>query len=86
MHLKQALTQWMHEHRFAYWNALVKGGPRYDLNGNPKGEVTPDQQEAAKQQRKAWMQKGKEMRAEMRKKRAEVGQAMTPALRSSATP
>ena len=28
----------------AYRKALVKGGPRYDLDGQPVGEVTPDQQ------------------------------------------
>ena len=28
----------------AYRKALVKGGPRYDLAGQPVGEVTPDQQ------------------------------------------
>ena len=28
----------------AYRKALAKGGPRYDLAGQPAGEVTPDQQ------------------------------------------
>ena len=28
----------------AYRKALVNGGPRYDLDGQPVGEVTPDQQ------------------------------------------
>ena len=32
----------------AYRQALAKGGPRYDLAGQPAGEVTPDQQAAAK--------------------------------------
>ncbi len=32
----------------AYRKALKKGGPRYGLAGQPAGEVTPDQQAAAK--------------------------------------
>ena len=32
----------------AYQNALIKGGPRYDLDGQPVGEVAPDQQADAK--------------------------------------
>ena len=32
----------------AYRKALAKGGPRYDLAGQPVGEVTPDQQADAK--------------------------------------
>ena len=30
-------------HHFAYCKALAAGGPRYDLDGQPDGEVTPDQ-------------------------------------------
>ena len=35
----------------AYRKALVKGGPRYDLAGQPDGEVTPDQQAFAQRPR-----------------------------------
>jgi ProP effector len=35
--------------RGAYWRALVKGGPRYDLDGQPNGEVTAAEQEKARQ-------------------------------------
>ena len=28
----------------AYRKALTRGGPRYDLDGQPVGEVTPEQQ------------------------------------------
>ena len=35
----------------AYRKALVKGGPRYDLDGQPVGEVTPDQQAFAQRPR-----------------------------------
>ena len=34
--------------RFAYQKALAAGGPRYGLDGQPAGEVTPEQQEFAK--------------------------------------
>jgi len=32
----------------AYWKALAKGGFRYGLDGQPAGEVTPDQQAFAR--------------------------------------
>ena len=32
----------------AYRKALTRGGPRYDLDGQPVGEVTPDQQADAR--------------------------------------
>ncbi|WP_233973213.1 ProQ/FINO family protein, partial [Pectobacterium versatile] len=39
-------------HRSAYIKALAAGGQRYDLNGKPLGEVTTEQQERARAQRK----------------------------------
>jgi len=48
------LRQWMADHRVIYWKALMLGGPRYDLDGNPRGEVTPEQQADARQKRKEW--------------------------------
>ncbi|RYC47297.1 ProQ/FINO family protein [Pectobacterium zantedeschiae] len=38
--------------RSAYIKALAAGGQRYDLNGKPQGDVTAEQQERAKAQRK----------------------------------
>ena len=35
----------------AYRKALARGGPRYDLAGQPVGEVTPDQQANARRSR-----------------------------------
>ena len=35
----------------AYRKALARGGPRYDLAGQPAGEVTPDQQANARMPR-----------------------------------
>jgi sRNA-binding protein len=34
----------------AYWHALLKGGPRYNLDGTPNGEVTEKDQEHAREQ------------------------------------
>jgi sRNA-binding protein len=44
-----ALAWWQRQRRPAYWQALVRGGPRYDLDGHPQGEVTPEEQERARQ-------------------------------------
>ena len=33
----------------AYWRAVLRGGPRYALDGSPCGEVTPREQEYARQ-------------------------------------
>ena len=52
--IHHTLSQWMADHRVIYWQAVIQGGPRFDLEGNPKGEVTPEQQASARQQRKAW--------------------------------
>ncbi|POE18032.1 hypothetical protein BV918_00685 [Pectobacterium odoriferum] len=42
----------LYVHRSAYVKALAAGGQRYDLNGKPQGEVTAEQQERARAQRK----------------------------------
>lgn len=52
--VKQALTRWLHKHQVRYWQALIQGGPRYDLEGQVRGEVTTEQQVQAKQQRAEW--------------------------------
>ena len=44
-----ALAWWQRQRRPAYWQALAQGGPRYDLEGQPRGEVTPEEQEEARQ-------------------------------------
>jgi hypothetical protein len=53
----RTLNQWMADHRVLYWKAVMQGGPRYALDGTPKGEVTPEQQASARQQRKAWYER-----------------------------
>jgi ProP effector len=47
----------------AYFQALLHGGPRYDLEGNPRGEVTPEEQEQAKQDLAAFFERRKRKRA-----------------------
>ncbi len=69
-HIRQTLRQWINDHRFQYWDVIIAGGPRYDLEGNPKGEVTAEQQAIAREQKEAWIKKG----AEIRRKRAEAEQ------------
>jgi len=44
-----ALALWQWRRRPAYWQALVRGGARYDLEGNPRGVVTPEEQAHARQ-------------------------------------
>lgn len=48
--LRRAIT--FYTHRFAYRKALAAGGPRYGLDGQPVGEVTPDQQTFTKPPRR----------------------------------
>ncbi|WP_241609352.1 ProQ/FINO family protein [Rosenbergiella australiborealis] len=49
--VKSALARYTSHYR--YQKALAAGGDRYDLDGNPCGEVTPEQQAAAKEKTKA---------------------------------
>jgi hypothetical protein len=45
----QAIAFWQRQRKTLYLQALIAGGPRYDLDGNPQGEVTPEQQERARE-------------------------------------
>jgi len=51
----------------AYFRAILKGGPRYDLDGNPRGEVTADEQEQAQKGLTAYFERRKQR---MREKKA----------------
>jgi ProP effector len=51
----------------AYFRTVLKGGPRYDLDGNPSGEVTADEQERAKQDLATYHARRKQWMAEKRK-------------------
>ncbi|EEQ2043567.1 ProQ/FinO family protein [Escherichia coli] len=46
--LRGALTSHLHTTR--YLKAIIAGGPRYDLNGQPCGEVTEKEKAAASEQ------------------------------------
>jgi sRNA-binding protein len=42
-----------------YWKALKAGAPRYDLDGNPRGEVTAEEQAQAEKDYAAWRERRK---------------------------
>jgi sRNA-binding protein len=46
--IKQAIALFQYGGKGAYLHAVMKGGPRYDLDGQPNGEVTATEQEQAK--------------------------------------
>lgn len=51
-HIKQGLRSYIS--RKTYLKALTLGGNRFDMNGQLKGEVTPQQQALAKQMLVEW--------------------------------
>jgi ProP effector len=50
----QAIAFWQRQRKTSYLQALIAGGSRYDLDGNPQGEVTPEHQERAREELVAW--------------------------------
>ncbi|WP_424765239.1 ProQ/FINO family protein [Proteus mirabilis] len=54
-HIKQGLRSYIS--RKTYLKALTLGGNRFDMNGQPKGEITPQQQALAKQMLVEWAKK-----------------------------
>ncbi len=52
--VSRALGRWMGWRRSGYLRALIAGGPRYDLAGNPCGTVTEEQQLMATQEHAAF--------------------------------
>ena len=48
-HSRKMIRFFMHQHvrRPEYLQALIEGGPRYDLNNQPAGTVTEEQQQVA---------------------------------------
>ncbi|VEB68143.1 Conjugal transfer repressor [Providencia rustigianii] len=54
-HIKQGLRSYIS--RKAYLKALTLGGNRFDMNGQPNGEVTPEQQSIAEQKLIEWLKK-----------------------------
>jgi len=39
---------WVYTRHYQYFVAIARGGPRFDLNGQPCGEVTPAEQQQAR--------------------------------------
>jgi sRNA-binding protein len=50
----KAISFWQHHRKALYLRMVIAGGPRYDLDGNPQGEVTPEEQERARSELVAW--------------------------------
>jgi ProP effector len=47
--IKRTIARFQQSAGGAYWRVVRQGGPRYDLEGNPRGTVTPEEQEKAQQ-------------------------------------
>jgi len=69
-----AIALWQRQRKTPYLQALIAGGPRYDLDGNLQGEVTPEEQERARTDLVAW-------RASRQEKRRHAAQRDRPATR-----
>ncbi|USR67010.1 ProQ/FinO family protein [Providencia stuartii] len=54
-HIKQGLHSYIS--RKAYLKALTLGGNRFDMNGQPNGEITPEQQAIAEKTLAEWAKK-----------------------------
>lgn len=52
--IRKALTLWLHPRKEAHLQALAAGGSRYDLEGNPRGAVSPEHREWAVKELEAW--------------------------------
>lgn len=65
-HIKQGLYDYIN--RRAYLKALIPGGSRFDMTGQPNGEVTPEQQQDAQRKLDEWD------RAKTRQPESEVSQ------------
>lgn len=51
-HIKQGLYDYIN--RRVYLKALTLGGSRFDMTGQPNGEVTPEQQQDAQRKLGKW--------------------------------
>ena len=52
--VRRAIAQWRYPRLGAYLRVVARGGARYDLDGNPSGEVTESEQENARQRLQEW--------------------------------
>lgn len=52
--VRHAIALWKQQRMTPYLQALIAGGPRYDLDGNPQGEVSLEHQQSAREELAAW--------------------------------
>jgi len=52
--IRKAIILWRQPRKGAYLRALASGGPRYNLDGNPKEEVSPEHREWAAKELADW--------------------------------
>ncbi|MEM8224515.1 ProQ/FINO family protein [Morganella morganii] len=57
-HIKQGLYDYIN--RVVYLKALTLGGSRFDMTGQPNGEITPEQADAAEQKLQGWQHTNKQ--------------------------
>ncbi|WP_289731770.1 ProQ/FINO family protein [Morganella morganii] len=56
--IKQGLHAYIN--RKVYLRTLMTGGNRFDMNGQPNGEITPEQADAAEQKLQGWQHTNKQ--------------------------
>jgi ProP effector len=57
--IRRAIAQWRYPRLGAYLRAVARGGARYDLDGQPCGEVTEGEKDNARQRLHEWRAKRK---------------------------
>jgi hypothetical protein len=57
--VRRAIAQWRYPRLGAYLRVVARGGPRFDLDGNPSGEVSASEQENARERLKEWRERRK---------------------------
>jgi sRNA-binding protein len=57
--VRRAIAQWRYPRLGAYLRVVARGGPRFDLDGNPSGEVSTSEQENARERLKEWRERRK---------------------------
>ena len=57
--VRRAIAQWRYPRLGAYLRVVARGGSRYDLDGNPCGEITESEQENARERLKEWRERRK---------------------------
>jgi sRNA-binding protein len=61
--VRRAIAQWRYPRLGAYLRVVARGGPRFDLEGNPSGEVSASEQENARVRLKEWRERRKAQQA-----------------------